>query len=756
MGSNQRLAASLLFVLGLCVGQRVVLVQKGRLYRARGYHITIWCNVSGYQGPLQQDFEWSIFLPSAPEQKMQIISTKDSTFPYAVYSQPVQNGEIYVERVQGDSVLLHIKELQDRDAGEYECHTPNTDERFFGSYSAKTNLSVISDTLSAAMPRQVLTRAEGDLLELTCEVSKSTAQHTHLSVAWYLLQGDSQAMTILSLSEDFILTPGSSYTERFLSDVRLDKVGDTTYKLSIGRVRPSDQGQIYCEAVEWIQDPDGTWKDIARKQTEKTLLTVRSQDRDFQATTAAVENSLAEGKPLRVDCSVNAQNSQNRWFQVVWLFKGVEVARIDPQGVWTLKKEYEERAVLGQLQVAKESNEMYILKVYQVGLKDKGMYSCQVSEMEKVSTGFSIIQTKMSSGIDVIVKPMESKMQVSVLSSKTPIVEGDPLILHCEVSGATSPLSVNWWHLRKSIIGMEQDGMLRPGLSYQERSTNRDLWLEKVNSTMFTLVIYNTSATSDGGSYKCEVTELDRNWKQAKETSVSVSPLSLDLRATLKSRTAAVKLTQDFELFCQASAPYRITQVPVSITWQFQHNLGANGYQQLVKVMPSGIEWGADLPHFQRKTSVTKTTSSSTLLIHSATEQDAGRYRCEVKVWRSSSQQTGHPAMAAAATVTSNVVGIQVNPPESKLQVDTKDRTLELSGSTVTQRDSQLAVTWYFLPLSPANAAPLQIVRSNYSNILDYGPEFSSPMQKSKFHSERVSNDLFWLRILSVNHGDRG
>lgn len=120
--------------------QRQVTVQEGPLYRTEGSHITIWCNVSGYQGPSEQNFQWSIYLPSAPEREVQIISTVDSSFPYAIYTQRVRSGKIYVERVQGHSALLHITDLQARDAGEYECHTPNTDERYFGSYSAKMNL----------------------------------------------------------------------------------------------------------------------------------------------------------------------------------------------------------------------------------------------------------------------------------------------------------------------------------------------------------------------------------------------------------------------------------------------------------------------------------------------------------------------------------------------------------------------------------------------------------------------------------------
>lgn len=139
---------------------------------------------------------------------------------------------------------------------------------------------MIADTLSASMAPQILTHTEGDAVELTCEVSKSTAQHTHLSVGWYHLQeaGDRRAEEVLTFSKDFVLRPGPSYVQRFLAgDVRLNKVGNTTYKLSIGGVELSDRGQLYCEAAEWIEDPDETWKDISHKQTERTSLAVMSQ-----------------------------------------------------------------------------------------------------------------------------------------------------------------------------------------------------------------------------------------------------------------------------------------------------------------------------------------------------------------------------------------------------------------------------------------------------------------------------------------------
>lgn len=96
--------------------------------------------MTGHQGPSEQHFHWSVYLPTAPTQEIQIISTKDDTFSYVLYAKRVKSREIYVERVQGNSVFLHISKLQMKDTGEYECFTPNTDENYYGTYNAKTNL----------------------------------------------------------------------------------------------------------------------------------------------------------------------------------------------------------------------------------------------------------------------------------------------------------------------------------------------------------------------------------------------------------------------------------------------------------------------------------------------------------------------------------------------------------------------------------------------------------------------------------------
>ncbi|NXO93338.1 IGSF2 protein, partial [Certhia brachydactyla] len=756
---------------GLTAGQRLVTIQEGPLYRVRGSHVTLWCKVSGYQGPAEQNFQWSIYLPSAPEREVQIVSTVDPSFPYAIYTQRVRGRGIFVERLQGDAVLLHITELQERDAGQYECHTPNTDERYFGSYSAKTNLSVIPDTLSASMAPQTLTLMEGDAVELTCEVSKSTAQHTHLSVGWYLLQGAGEHRTeILTLSKDFVLNPGPSYEQRFLEgDVQLNKVGNTMYKLVIRGLKPSDQGQLYCEAAEWIEDPDETWKDISSKQTARTSLAVVSQSRNLSVDIVAAERSLSEGDNLQLSCMVGAPKSYSRHFEVIWLLNDMEVARIDPHGVLIWEEEYEERAKLGQLRAFKPSNTVYVLTVCEVGLEDKGIYRCSVSEM-KTPGDLHSIQTNVSSGIHVNVKPIESHMRLSVSTSTPQVTVGDPLLFHCEVQGATSPVSLRWWHLlpqnpghRVLVATMERDGTRSLGSAYQDGGTRGSLRLEKESSGTFTLVIPSTLDEDDGGQYRCEATQWSRgrNWTGKGEAAVTVSSMGLGLQATLRSRIATVTRGQSFELFCQVAASYTLEEVPASVRWLFQPSLSTGPLHELAKVFPSGtVVWGTAQPHFQGKAQLAKADTSFRLHIHSALPAHEGTYQCEVEVWRRNILPLGQPA----ASTSSNVVGIKVVLPESKLQVATEDSSVEIASGNAAaiecrivfaQNNSQFAVTWYLLP-PLADATPLQIVRANYSSTLEYGSEFSSAARKSRFLSQRVSSNIFQLQILSANLGDEG
>lgn len=140
--------------------------------------------------------------------------------------------------------------------------------------------TVIDNSLSVSFTGPPsLSYNEGDALTLTCQAYSSTIQHTHLSVAWYLRRdGQADGQPIISVDRDFKLIPGQGFEGRYQAGlIRLDKLGEATYKLNIVHVEPSDQGSIYCQAEEWIQDPDRSWHRIVENKAVETTLTVKAK-----------------------------------------------------------------------------------------------------------------------------------------------------------------------------------------------------------------------------------------------------------------------------------------------------------------------------------------------------------------------------------------------------------------------------------------------------------------------------------------------
>lgn len=122
---------------------------------------------------------------------------------------------------------------------------------------------------------QTIQKVEGGSFQLSCDVSRSSAQHTHLSVSWYRRSAD-QVEEVLSLTRDFSLRAGSSYAQRFsVGDVRMDKMGDSTFRLSLFNLQTTDQGEFYCQGTEWIEDPDRTWFAMTSKRSQGSEVTVQ-------------------------------------------------------------------------------------------------------------------------------------------------------------------------------------------------------------------------------------------------------------------------------------------------------------------------------------------------------------------------------------------------------------------------------------------------------------------------------------------------
>uniref|UniRef100_A0A3B3RGZ1 Immunoglobulin superfamily member 3 n=1 Tax=Paramormyrops kingsleyae TaxID=1676925 RepID=A0A3B3RGZ1_9TELE len=491
--------------------KRLVMVQPGPLVRTEGSHATIWCNVTGYRGALVQDFEWSMYLPSAPEREIRVVSTAQEDYAYAAYATRVASGDVYVERLAPDSVMLHISRLQARDQGLFECYTPNTDGEFLGSYSARTNLTVILDTLSVTSHSQALSRVEGDSLQLNCEVSRQTLQHSHLSVGWYLrAEPSTPPLDLLTLSRDFVLRAGTPYKQRFASgDLRLDKMGSTAYRLTIHRLQPADQGLLYCEASEWIQDPDRSWYSMTRKQSEKTPLKVQPAGMSMGIQKAG------QASTGMLDQNQECLNILERYFSVSWVFSSSPVAMVGPNAVPLLAGDYVQRETTGQLTVRKESQAVYLLRLQNLRPEDAGKYICRVTERERTLTGDFIDRSKRSRNVQVTVQPLRSNLTVSLISNSTDIEESGTIQLMCEIqsiSGKVAGLSVTWRRLDRNgsteqhIAALDQEGVVKLSPAYSDRAAYGGIRAERTDIDTFSLSIYN-ALPSDEGQYECEVTE---------------------------------------------------------------------------------------------------------------------------------------------------------------------------------------------------------------------------------------------------------
>uniref|UniRef100_A0A8C6U6L6 Immunoglobulin superfamily, member 3 n=1 Tax=Neogobius melanostomus TaxID=47308 RepID=A0A8C6U6L6_9GOBI len=707
----------------------MVMVQSGPLIRTEGSHVTIWCNVSGYKEGVEQDFEWSMYLPTALDREIRIVSTAQQNYAYAVYSQRVNNKEISVERLSRDSAMLHITKVQAKDQGLYECYTPNTDGRYLGSYSARTNLTVIPDSLAVTAPAQTLSK------------------HTHLSVGWYLRSPEDASappQELVTLSRDFVLRSGGPYRQRMAAgDLRLDKTSATAYRLTIHKLQPVDQGLLYCQATEWIQDPDDSWFAMTRKQSDKTQLRIQPTDRDFSIQVSTERRSFTAGEPLELRCTIEAQNVLERFFSVSWVFSSSPVAVVGPSAVPVLGPDYIAREAAGQMTVRKESDNMHLLKLQHLRPEDTGKYICRVTEREKTPTGDFIDRSKRSRNVQIAVSPLKSNITVTMTSNASDVLEGDVIRLACSVQTTTGPLSMVWYRADKDeveapqeVATVDRDGAVWHSPSYRERASYGDIRVEKVQGSTFTLSIYN-SLPGDEGQYSCAATEwqqtgseLEINWekigKQSDAKTISVKTVESSFVVSASSRTPYITFGDSFDLLCLVK-PRHNPRVPTSVTWRFK---------------PASSD---SLVTFTRE----------------AGRREAGKYQCTAVLWRKNYDNS----WSRVANRTSNLLGISVVQPESKLRVQkTNQSQVHLEDSRVrmnctitsqTSADSQHAVLWYVRRASGSETDEL-LLRIERFGAFEYGAYADEERLRRRVQAERLSPKLYTLTLNRAESSDSG
>uniref|UniRef100_A0A668SK09 Ig-like domain-containing protein n=1 Tax=Oreochromis aureus TaxID=47969 RepID=A0A668SK09_OREAU len=469
-------------------------VQAGPLYRVLGSPLYITCSVSGFRSEnTDKHFEFRMTKPSNPNFEIQIISSNDDNFGYSNHQSRVRKNEIALKRLSPNSVRFEIKSLLKDDEGEYECTAVNLEGAYDGEYSAKTVVKVIEDSLSVSSSASTpLSLNEGEALTLTCLASSSTSQHTHLSVAWYLHKdGQEDAQPIISLNRDFTLSPGQGFERRYQAGlIRLDKLGEATYNLQIAKVEPSDRGRIYCQAQEWIQDPDGSWYIIIQKIAEEMTLTVKATV-EISAQPAA----LQEGQELMLSCDINTQDVEKRFFSVAWLKGSVELARIGPTGVLTV--EFMSRKV----SVMRPTTDNFTLELDEVTLSDSGVYQCAVSERKPNGTA-------SCSHFGATLNRKISRLDVSPIPALTRNMNTD-ITIKCSIVTKTSEsslYSITWLHEEnagnKTIVSLDRNSIV----TESQTDLSQRISMRRSTGPTFELTI-RQARISDKGSYTCKVGE---------------------------------------------------------------------------------------------------------------------------------------------------------------------------------------------------------------------------------------------------------
>lgn len=524
-----------------CSVCRDVSVPAGPLYRVAGFPLSLPCTVSAYEGSRTQDFEWSLYREDAKGQQMHVVSTRDTEFPYAPFQPRVRSGEVRVERDSGDKARLIIQRLRPEDQGRYECYTPSTDTRYLGNYSSSVVVKVIPDTLLITHSRILSGQPmiEGAELQLTCMASVQSEQHTHVAVTFGMRssKGTESAghnlREIIALDRELLVTPGhgGSYERRYKDgEIALEKIkgdgGRDLYVLKISALTPDDSGAYFCEAVQWVRDPQGTWERIAQRTMEMGNLTVQPlADTLTVRSTPEGAVSLQTGAPLTLTCKVSGVGLWNRSALLVqWMRRGrtggteVEVARMGTDGVVSWGDDVS-RA--GGSSMEKEADGSFSLRLFSVHPVDSGLYRCAVSVYAgRLTPGPSspATITQRSDWVTVNLKTEDVRVSATIdLLQRSLLKRGSTVILICNVSVLTTgpfQVEVKWFQKtedpERNNIPLSEDsrGRALATLTYaglaQIHSNSSELSVDRVSVTSYRLRIFSAH-DEDQGHYRCQV-----------------------------------------------------------------------------------------------------------------------------------------------------------------------------------------------------------------------------------------------------------
>ncbi|XP_030059894.1 prostaglandin F2 receptor negative regulator [Microcaecilia unicolor] len=774
----------------LCSG-RTVKVPSGPLLRVEGTEVTIPCNVSGYDGPSEQNFDWEVSRGGGP---IHIVSTWDPEFTDQRYEDRVRNKDIQLKRESNDAVELQFKNIQAADEGQYKCSTPSTDATVDGNYDDSVMLKVIPDGLKVSGVKSrsasLYNVTEGDSFELVCSASTTSVVHTFLSVTWELrggATGDAWS-EVLSLTQQGRFQPGYKYERRYRSgDVRLETVGSDGYRLSVSRVMPTDQGMYRCVVREWVRGEDGLWQQIQAKTVE--IATVDVNQRTLSVSITGNDVSVNKGDPLELICVVTSSGGGEMQTEVTWYISPDPTDDLQTALILASLDRWSVVSDTKRVRLSHVAMDSYCLLVQDAEESDEGHYYCKAAIWTPHSNGswYKAVE-RTSKPSNVVLNSSDPEYQVFLNGTKIPNFSEDPTELECkitEVQGTKNTrFTVSWYHrvgmpgdssvTSELIASMDQDWALQVEKKNQERVQNGEMIFSKTDMTTFTLRIQWTAET-DRGLYFCVISawSKQRNDSWVKSNEVESRPVAVfwaakDYRLSVeaKNRRSSFAAGSTFEMTCKVlSENIRAPQFSVLVTAekQFPNSTRTTKIISLTQDSLIRLEEWTDRDRLDSVVLEKVHEGEFLFRMYQTQESDAGLYRCLVTawsqggsggVWREAASNLSNPIKVDFKT-SGPVFNVTVHSDSSSVYQGEMVELLciiSIDGPAVEPDDMAFDVSWY----------------ASRSTVLDETPVFLASLDRraivilarrngsSDVGVERISWMEFRLKVYGIEEQDFG
>ncbi|XP_055995039.1 prostaglandin F2 receptor negative regulator [Sorex fumeus] len=773
--------------LALCQG-RVVRVPRGSLVRVVGTELVIPCNVSDYDGPSEQNFDWS-FSPLGSSY-VELASTWEVGFPAQQYRERLQRGEIVLRRTANDAVELRIQNVQPADQGFYKCSTPSTDATVQGNYEDTVQVQVLADALRlspALRPLPVLRLREGEPLTLHCAASTASPLHTHVALRWEVARSGVQR-AVLALTHEGRFRPGPGYEQRYRAgDVRLDTEGIDGYRLSMARLLSADQGTYHCVVSEWIGE-QGSWQEIQEKAVE--VATVVIQPTALQAAVAR-NMSVTEGTELDLACNITTDRTDDVRPEVTWYYSRTPdstllgshmLARLDRESLMHSSP---------HVAISHVDARSYHLLLRDISKENSGYYFCSVALWAPGhNRSWHKVAETTSPPHQVEVTWQEPDYQVYLNASKVAEFSDDLTKLDCRVDSRNAEagmrFTVSWYYRlnRRSddavaselLAVMNGDWTLKYGERSQQRARDGDFIFSKEQSDTFTFRIQRTTE-EDRGSYYCIVSAWTRqrnnSWVKSKEVfsrPVNVFWASEDSMLVVKARQLKpfFAVGNTFEMICKVSSK-NIKSPRYSVLITAEKPVGDLTSPNETKYIIS-----LDLDSVVKLENWTDESRVDGVVLEKVQEDefryrmyqtqvsDAGLYRCLVTAW----SPVRGSLWREAATSLSNAIEIDFPTSGPTFNVSVHSDTpsvirgeliklfciITMEGAALDPDDMAFDVSWFAVHSFGLDKAPVLLSSLDQKGIVTT----TQRGWKSDLSLERLSDLEFLLRVHSSEDQDFG